>query len=159
MDLTIRASEDDDISAMAAIRAQEWETEAFWKERIGRYMHGEHSPQKALAARAAFVAVREGVVAGFVAGHRTRRYDCDGELQWINVAMAHRGRGIAGQLLLAIAPWFVSQKALRICVNVDPKNAAARALYANYGAQPLNPHWMVWQDVRVLERKNPAAGE
>src|SRR5579871_517043 len=146
---TIRSSEEGDIPAMAWIRAQEWESEAFWRERIGGYLQGEHSPQKALAARAAFVAVHEGKVVGFVAGHRTRRHACDGELQWINISKAHRGHGIAGQLLAAMAVWFVRQKAFRICVDVDPKNAPARKLYANYGAQPLHEHWMVWEDIRV----------
>ncbi len=138
---------------MASIRAQEWETEAFWRERIGSYLRREHSPQKALAGRAAFVAVHHGEVVGLVAGHRTRRYECQGELQWINVRGDHRGQGIAGTLLLAIAGWFVEQEAFRICVDVNPKNGHARVFYATYGARPLNNHWMVWEDVRVIQRR------
>jgi hypothetical protein len=43
------------------------------------------SPQQALPARAAFVAMDGTKLVGFVAGHRTRRLGCDGELQWVNV--------------------------------------------------------------------------
>ena len=97
--------------------------------------------------RAAFVAeVGENVV-GFVAGHLTNRYQCEGELQWINVAPDQRGRGIAGSLLVAMAGWFKQQNARRICVDVVPENIAARGLYASHGAVPLNPHWMVWEDI------------
>jgi len=135
---------------MAALRAREWETQAFWEARIGRYLRGEHSPQQALPARAAFVAEQDGSVVGFVSGHRTKRNGCDGELQWMNVASEHRKRGIAGLLLETIANWFVQQEARRVCVNVDPKNAAARRLYTKYGAQQLNDHWMVWQDARNM---------
>jgi|ERR1700733_5636342 len=150
MPIRVRRVEEADIVSMAAIRAQEWETEAFWKGRIERYLRGEHSPQKALPARTAFVAVDNGAVLGFVSGHRTSRYGCDGELQWINVAREYRGCGIAGTLLETIAHWFVQQQALRVCVNVDAKNTAARRLYRKYGAEPLNEHWLVWSDIRVI---------
>jgi len=135
---------------MAAIRSQVWESEAFWQSRIARYLTGEHSPQHALEPRAAFVALDAGEVVGFIAGHRTRRYECEGELQWIDTAHDHRRRGVAGALLGAIAFWFVGQKAFRVCVNVAPENMAARSLYAKYGAQPLNEHWLVWEDIRVI---------
>lgn len=162
MPLHVRAVEEWDIAGMAALRAREWETAAFWEARIGGYLRGEHSPRQSLPGRAAFVAEDAGTVVGFVAGHRTRRYGCDGELQWMNVALEHRGQGVAGALLAAMAGWFVEQDARRVCVNVDPKNAAARRLYAKFGAQPLNPHWMLWEDIgivreRVENRPHPPA--
>jgi predicted GNAT family acetyltransferase len=46
----------------------------------------------------------------------------------MNVASERRERGIAGLLLETIAHWFVQQHAAKVCVNVDPKNAAARRL-------------------------------
>jgi hypothetical protein len=46
----------------------------------------------------------------------------------MNVASERRERGIAGLLLETIADWFVQQHAGKVCVNVDPKNAAARRL-------------------------------
>ncbi len=150
MSVVFRPAEDGDLDAVAAIRAREWETEAYWKRRIGAYMMGEQSPQQALPSRAVFVAVDDGAVLGFVAGHRTRRYGCDGELEWINVAPEQRGRGIAGQLLVVMAHWFVEQKALRVCVDVEPGNSVARGLYAKYGAVRLNDHWMVWEDVGAI---------
>jgi GNAT superfamily N-acetyltransferase len=150
MPIVFRPTEDRDIAAMAMIRASDWETEAFWKIRMGLYLSGMHSPQQALPARAAFVAEDDGIVVGLVAGHRTRRYGCDGELQWINVDEKRRGKGIAGALIKTIAAWFAEQKAFRVCVNVDSRNAAARRLYTKYGAKPLNDHWMVWEDVRAI---------
>jgi GNAT superfamily N-acetyltransferase len=156
MPIEVRAVEEADIAAIAAIRAEEWNTEAFWVDRIGRYLRGEHSPQFALPLRAAFVAVEDDAVVGFVAGHRTRRLGCDGELQWVNVAEASRGKGIAGRLMERMAAWFREQGALRVCVNVDPGNAAARGLYAKYGAIPLNEQWMVWEDVRRVQGLEPA---
>ena len=146
----IRAAEACDVSAMAAIRALEWETQAYWERRIGNYVRGEIGAQQALQGHAAaFVAVREGTVIGFIAGHRTTRHGCQGELEWIDVVAAHRRQGIAGQMIVKLAGWFVEQEALRVCIDVKPENTAARGLYAKYGAQPLNPHWMVWEDVRV----------
>ncbi|MGH9664866.1 MAG: GNAT family N-acetyltransferase, partial [Bryobacteraceae bacterium] len=110
----------------------------------------ELSPQQALPARAAFAAMDGTQLVGFVAGHRTRRLGCDGEVEWMNVAGERRGRGIADRLLAKIGAWFVEQEALRVCVNVDPKNIAARRVYKRCGAQPLNDFWMVWEDSRVM---------
>jgi ribosomal protein S18 acetylase RimI-like enzyme len=70
-------------------------------------------------------------------------------LQWINVAKERRGGGIAGELLRRLAAWFVEQKASKICVDVQPTNLAARKFYRRHGATDLNPHWLVWNDIRV----------
>jgi GNAT superfamily N-acetyltransferase len=140
----------EDVPAMAAIRALDWESQEYWELRIAGYLRGSHSPQQALRERTAFVAVDADRVVGFVAGHRTRRYGCDAELQWVDVIADHRGQGIAGRLLEALGGWFVEMDALRVCVDVQPKNEVARRLYARHGAVPLNPHWMVWEDARVM---------
>jgi GNAT superfamily N-acetyltransferase len=150
MPVAYRPVEDRDVGAMAVIRAKEWGTEAFWKTRIGLYLAGKHSPQQALPLRAAFVAVDDGVVVGFVAGHRTQRHGCEGEVQWINVVEERRGHGIAGKLLETMADWFANQKLGRICVNVDSSNVAARRFYARYGGKPLNDHWIVWEEARAI---------
>jgi predicted GNAT family acetyltransferase len=71
-------------------------------------------------------------------------------LQWINVIENYRRNGIATALLKTLAGWLVRQNAFRVCVDVDSGNAAARGLYSRYGAQPLNPHWMIWQDIREV---------
>jgi GNAT superfamily N-acetyltransferase len=89
---------------------------------------------------------------GFVAGHRTRRFDCDGEVQWIDVDQQQRGRGIGYKLMAQIGSWFVMQHAKRICVNVDANNLAARKLYDHCGARPLNEGWMVWDHSSLICR-------
>jgi len=147
--LTIRAADERDVPAMATIRAAEWETQAYWERRIGCYLRGEIGAQHALAGSAVFVASLDGNVIGFIAGHRTTRHGCQGELEWMDVVKAHRRQGIAGQLIVTLAAWFVEQQVLRVCIDVKPENAAARGLYAKYGARPLNPYWMFWEDVRV----------
>ena len=138
---------------MAQIRSAEWGTEDYWKTRIGRYMRGEHDPQNALKPRILYVAAQNFAVVGFIAGHLTRRYECDGELQWINVIAEERNTGIAAALFGLLAQWFASQRAFRICVDVDPENIVARNFYIKHGATELNRHWLVWNDVRSIEHK------
>jgi ribosomal protein S18 acetylase RimI-like enzyme len=150
MPLTIRPAELTDVPSMAELRAQTKGTQAFWTDRIDRYLRGEHSPQGALELRLAFVAIHQGKIVGFVAGHRTRRFDCDGEVQWIDVEQQHRGRGIASRLMAQMGAWFVSQNTRRICVNVAINNLAARKLYEKCGAQPLNDCWMVWEHSSLI---------
>ena len=154
MSLTIRLAEPSDIPAMASIRARQWETEQYWHNRITRYLAGELSPQKALPARIAFVAVDNEEVVGFIAGHLTRRFECDGELEWIDTIEQRRRQGIATALLRTLAQWFEQQGAFKVCV--DPGNAIARAFYARYGAESLNQHWMVWNDIREIAARTSA---
>jgi GNAT superfamily N-acetyltransferase len=139
-----------DIPAMAHIRARDWETEEYWRVRMSRYMDCELHPQDALMPRVTYVALEDTAVVGFIAGHLTRRYACDGELEWINVIPARRGSGIASELLRKLAAWFTEQKALRICVDVDPANMTARRFYRRHGAADLNKHWLMWNDINVV---------
>lgn len=150
--VTIRRAEDRDVPAMAALRAEAWATQEYWIPRVGAYLTGRIGAREALPEFAMFVAEDAGVVVGFVAGHRTTRHGCQGELQWMNVARSHQGRGIAGKLLAAMAAWFVEEGAVRVCADVELDNAAARAFYAKHGAVDLKPSWMVWEDVRVVGR-------
>jgi ribosomal protein S18 acetylase RimI-like enzyme len=139
-----------DVPALAAIRAAEWETQAYWEDRIRGYMLGEKNPQKALPQRVVIVAARADGVAGFIAGHLTRRFDCDSELQWIDVVDGARRQGIATELLRKLARWFVEQGARRVCVDVDPANAAGRAFYGRHGAVAMNTHWLAWDDITTV---------
>lgn len=148
--IIIRIATAADVSAMVAIRTNERGDETLWTHRIAGYLSCEYSPQQALPERAVFVAIDEDELVGFVAAHRTRRLNCDCELQWINVAEERRGQGIADQLMTRILEWFHHQAAKRICVNVAPENTAARRVYARHGAQPLNEHWMIWDDASPL---------
>ena len=148
MPIVIRGAEEHDVAGMAALRAQTWGAAPYWTARIGGYLNGEHSPQQALAERVAFVALDGDVVVGLVAGHRTKRFGCDGELEWIDLAKERRGQGIADGLMATMMAWFVEHEALRVCVNVAPHNAVAQRFYARHGAVPLNEYWMVWNDIR-----------
>ena len=134
---------------MAKLRAETWGTEAYWRGRIPGYMTGTLSPRDALAARVVYVAVMGRAVVGLSAGHLTRRHQCDGELQWIDVIAAEQGRGIGGDLLRLLARWFVERQALRVCVDVQPTNLRARQFYARHGACDLKASWMVWEDIQV----------
>ena len=150
-----------DIPGMARIRGAEWETEEYWRKRISGYWGCEIYPQQALMPRVIYVAQEGDAVIGFVAGHLTRRYECDGELQWIDVIQERRRSGVASELLRRLAAWFVEQKAARICVDVDPANERARGFYVRHGAVDLNKHWLVWEDIGVVlrERRSQAENE
>jgi ribosomal protein S18 acetylase RimI-like enzyme len=145
-----REAEQSDIPAMARIRAAEWETEEYWRFRISRYLARELHPRQALMPRASYVALEGDALVGFIAGHLTRRFACDGELEWINVIPERRGSGVASELLRLLAAWFATQKASRICVDVEPANTPARRFYTRHGAEDLNPHWLVWNDINVV---------
>ena len=87
-------------------------------------------------------------IVGLIAGHLTRRFGCEGEMEWISVRPSYRSRGVASQLLFGLAEWFLAHDVHGVCVDVDPSNQVARRFYARHGAQDLKPHWMVWQDIR-----------
>ena len=137
---------------MAEIRAGDWGTLEHWTTSIPLYLSGKHDPREAKKPRVAYVATEVEVVVGFIAGHLTRRFQCDGELQWISVRPESRGRGIALELLRSLARWFAEQNAARVCVDVVPTNETARRFYGRNGAVDLKPSWMVWDDIRRLIR-------
>jgi GNAT superfamily N-acetyltransferase len=127
-------------------------------ERMARYLAGEHHPQQALPPRAMWIAEEEGEPVGYVAGHLTRRFGCEGELQWIYLVPHRRRSGVGREMVRLLARWFVENGARRVCVNVGDEDA--RPFYRRCGAVDLRPHWMVWDDVaRVLEREGTADGE
>lgn len=148
-----READESDIPAMARIRAAEWESDEYWAKRISAYLTGELHPKFALKPRVGYVCCEGSSILGFIAGHLTTRHSCEGELEWINVLPERRRSGIAGELLRSLAEWFVVQSALRICVDVEPQNVIARRFYTRCGAEDLKPHWMVWNDIRVVLRK------
>ncbi len=147
-----REAQYSDIPEMAAIRSADWGTEEYWGERILQYLTHKLNPREALRPRVSFVCVERERIVGLIAGHLTRRFGCDGELEWISVRPGYRGRGIASQLLYCLAEWFAAHDAQRVCVDVEPSNEVARRLYARHGAEDLKPHWMVWKDIRAALR-------
>ena len=136
-----------DVSAMAQLRSEHWGNAPDWDYRLAAYLSGEHNPRHARQQRVMIVAEQEGEVIGFIAGHLTRRYHCEGELQWINVSASQRRQGVATDMLRELADWFTAYDAHRICVDAQLRNTEARAFYARHGAEPLNDHWMVFSDI------------
>jgi ribosomal protein S18 acetylase RimI-like enzyme len=147
--VTYRQADKSDIPAMARM-GSEGEEGRVSADRMARYLGGTHHPQDALMPRIIYVAVENDSVVGYVAGHLTRRYECDGELQWIYVAAEHRRRRVGSELVRLLASWFATQNASRICVNVAPDNAGAQNFYARQGAQNLNRQWMVWSEINAV---------
>lgn len=116
--------------------------------RLGAYLAGEHHPQRALAARNAYLASTAGGPVGYIAGHLTRRLDCEGELQWLYVVPQFRRAGVASGLVRLLAGWFVERSAHRVCVDVG--NDVARSFYSRLGATPHGRHWMIWPDIAIV---------
>jgi ribosomal protein S18 acetylase RimI-like enzyme len=137
-----------DIPHLAEIRAKNSQTQYYWNNRIGGYVNDTHGPQQALQSRIVFVASDNDTIVGFIAGHLTKRYECQGELQWIDVIENYRRRGIASELVRLLAQWFIERESYAICI--DPGNETARKFYETNGAKALNKHWMYWSDIRFV---------
>jgi len=138
-----------DIPALSSIRSNDWGTVEYWNARITGYLDGTLNPQHSFAPRVIYTAVEDGTPIGLIAGHLTRRYDCDGELQWISVLPEHRGKGIASELFYVLAGWFAEQQAMRVCVNCDTGDERAASFFSRHGAVPLNRYWLMWYDIRL----------
>lgn len=134
---------------MAHLRDTSGWIEGAGETTMRRYLAGEHHPRRALALRVAYVAELDEALVGFIAGHLSERFDCDGELQWILVAPSHRGSDVATQLLKVLAEWLADHGARRVCVNVTHENRIARRFYSRHGAIDLSNGWMVWPDVNA----------
>ena len=134
---------------MARVRAMSWGTTEYWISRITRYIDCDDWPREARAPRVAYVAVGGDTVVGLIAGHETRRHDCDGELQWVDVVPEYRGTGVAAALICELARWFDRRALHRVCVNVEPTNTLAHRFFTRLGARPLASHWLVWDDIAM----------
>ncbi len=146
-DLEFREATSADVPGM--VRAREGDEPAGPADpRMALYLDGKHHPQKALASRIAYVAIASGSVVGYIGGHLTRRYACDGELQYLYVVPGHRRSGGATRLLRMLTHWFGEHAASRICVGVDEENVTARAFFSRYGAERLDLAFMVWPDIQ-----------
>lgn len=62
--------------------------------RMAAYFAGNHHPQEALAPRVGYVAIVDEAVVGYIAGHRTTRHGCAGELQYFFVSRNSDGVGL-----------------------------------------------------------------
>lgn len=144
-----REVKDEDVPMLAKFRSANNEEQIFWEQRITGYLKLTHHPQKALQQRVIFVAEDEKKIIGFIAGHLTQRFNCDGELQWINVIETYRNKGIGFKMICVLNKWFIQHNAFKICV--DPGNEFARRFYKKYGAENLNNHWLFWKDVKEMK--------
>lgn len=170
LEVRCRLATVDDISELERMREPDVEVGPA-DARMARYLLGEHHPRDALEERVIVLAeieveievesaaesaaeIRAEVPAkrrfqpiGYAGAHQTRRYGCDGELQYMYVAPGYRRIGVATRLLECVAEWCAERAMRRVCVDVVPENERARAFYARSGAEPLNPSWMVWSDL------------
>ncbi|HZO90662.1 MAG TPA: GNAT family N-acetyltransferase [Chthonomonadaceae bacterium] len=140
-----------DVEAMARCRLTDPAAGAA-DPRMAAYFEGEHHPQQALRPRIGYVALAGETVIGYIAGHRTRRYACDGEVQYLFVAAEYRRRAVATALLRLLAGWFREQGATKVCVNADLDSPAAQPFYTSQGASALNKHWYLWEDIGTVLR-------
>jgi len=117
-----------------------------WFGRVGGYLAGTYHPGFSLEDRTMFVAEDSGKIIGCIAGHKTLRFACDGELQWAFVLPEYQRKGIGKSLLSSLRNWFGSHKMKKVCCNAA-QNMATRDFYLKHGAEPMNEHWVVWEDI------------
>ncbi len=151
-----RQAERTDIPRMAAIWNLERSEGGTSEERMAAYFDCQHHPQHALLPRVIYVAYEGEALIGYIAGHLTRRFACDGELQWLYVIPERRRCGVASALMPYLAAWFRQHNASRVCVNVARRNTVAVHFYAKHGAEPMKLGWLVWTDFPKAVEK-PAA--
>jgi GNAT superfamily N-acetyltransferase len=154
--ITLRPATGDDVAEMARIRELGGWTGGAGAERMALYLAGAHHPRYALQARIVLVAEDGISIVGYIAGHLTTRFGCDGELQWLFVLPAYRGGGVASRLLGALATWCARHDSRSVCVDVEPENARARRFYLRHGARALDTHWLVWDDISQLAEPSPS---
>ena len=147
--VTYRPAQRSDIPRMFAIWSIESGEGGTSLERMTGYFDGLHNPQRALPPRVIFLAEQGDSLLGYIAGHLTERFDCDGELEWLYVVPERRRSGIASGLILQLAAWFQQYSAARVCVNVLGTNTSAIRFYARHGASPMKPGWMLWNRIAV----------
>ena len=147
----LREASAHDVPAMARCRAAD--TVAGPADpRMEAYFNGLYHPQQALAARIGYVALADDNVIGYIAGHRTERHGCAGEVEYLFVAPAHRRQGVATALMRRLAEWFQAHEAQKVCVDVNPDSPAGRPFYESTGAGQLKGPWYAWEDIRALLR-------
>jgi ribosomal protein S18 acetylase RimI-like enzyme len=145
-----RHAKETDIPGMATLSAAKHTDEGYWKERISSYVNRSLHLEKGLEPRVLHVATDGRNLVGFAAGHLSRRQQCDGEVQWLNILPSHRRQGVASDLLRLLAMWFVAQNAERVCVEIDPANVAGREFCKQSGALILSERLWVWNDIKVV---------
>ena len=117
--------------------------------RVAGYFAGTYHPGHALPERAGFVAIADGAIRGFIAGHKTTRMGCTGELQWMFVGPDWQRKGIGSMLLLPLAEWFSAGSSSKVIVDASPENPS-RPFYLKHGASAFDEYWLFWPDIGIL---------
>jgi len=121
--------------------------------RMAAYLDGDHHPHQALPPRAGYVALRGEQIVAYIAGHRTKRHGCQGELQYLYVAPGHRRRGLGTRLLRLLAEWFREQGVQKVCVGIaNDSPPEAKPFVEHHGATPLAKHWYAWGEIGTVAR-------
>jgi GNAT superfamily N-acetyltransferase len=151
--IQFREASSADVSAMVDCRLGDPTAEPA-DPRMRAYFDGQHNPQQALPERTGYVALENGAVIGYIAGHLTTRHGCAGEVQYLFVARAFRRRGIATKLIDLLARWFEGRGALKVCVAVAADSPReARPFLEGAGAAPLKKNWHGWDDISMVTSK------
>jgi GNAT superfamily N-acetyltransferase len=139
-----------DVAAMAQCHLAD-PANAVVDSRMAAYFDCRHHPQQALLASIGYVALVDDAIVGYIAGHRTTRHGCEGEVQYLFVAPLYRRRGIATELLRLLATWFHAQASQKVCVGVaDDSPKEAKPFFESVGASPLKKNWYAWKDIGAI---------
>jgi len=109
--MQIRDATEAVLDAVAHVQAQTIGASAFYDDalnldaayqrlypRIAGYFARTFHPSQSLPERTLIVAEENDQIIGFIAGHRSRRMGCDGELQWMFVRPAWQRKGVGATL-------------------------------------------------------------
>ena len=113
----------------------------------------QETPVSAKPERIVYKAVKDGKIIGYIAGHLTTRYNKDAEIQSFYVLKSEQRKGIGTLLLKKFAAWLVEKHVAKsLCAGIFPENPYL-VFYLRYGGMRLNPHWIYWDDLSLLQQK------
>ena len=148
-----REASSSDVPAMARCRLTDPTDNGAADPRMAAYFDAQHHPEQALPPRVGYVALHDAEIIGYIAGHRTTRNGCSGELQYLFVAPAHRRQGIGTALLRLLAEWFRAQSTHRVCVSLAADSPPEYQPFGEaLGASPLKKNWYFWEDIGEILR-------
>ena len=158
-EMQIRPVRETDLDAVARVHAQTRVASSYYHDavdvnaevqrlhpRLVGYVAGTYHPSWSLPQRSVIVAEQDNQILGFIAGHRSRRMGCNGELQWMFVLPSWQRKGIGAALLRPLATWFTEQGSRKVIVDAPPENPY-RSFYLKHGALPLDAYWLYWEDI------------
>jgi ribosomal protein S18 acetylase RimI-like enzyme len=139
-----------DAMAMAALCAQDFESQNYWYDRIVGYLKNEFNPYQSLAPRLFYLATAGETIVGFIAGHMTSRREHAGQVQWIFIDAPYQRMGIGSRLLHILFIWFIEQETASVRADIEPHQITLRQFYTKHGAEALNKYWLYWEDIKTV---------